>query len=91
MSVSIKIKKEDKDKLLKLQAKLTLFLDKKLTQEEIISYLLQIAEKNENLFIEQINNENEPLSDVQIKSLMNFPEDWEIETSEKDINKILYG
>ena len=91
MSVSIKIKKEDKDKLLKLQAKLTLFLNKKLTQEEIISYLLQIAEKNEELFMEQITNENKPLSDMQIKSLMDFPDDWGIETSEKDIDKILYG
>lgn len=91
MSSSIKIKKADKEKLDRLQAKLTLTLGKKLTQEEIIAYLLELVEKKEKDLFEYILGDWKPLTDEEVNKLMELPEDWGIETKESDIDKILYG
>ena len=91
MSSSIKIKKKDKDKLNKLQAKLTLLLGRKLTQEEIMAHLLKMAERNEKDLLELILGESNPLTDKEIRKLMELPEDWGVETKEEEIDEILYG
>ncbi|MHA1298832.1 MAG: hypothetical protein ACTSO9_05250 [Candidatus Helarchaeota archaeon] len=91
MSSSIKIKKEDKEKLNRIQAKLTLLLGKKLTQEDIISRLLDLVENKEKNLLEQIFNEYRPFTSKEIQKLLALSEDWGVKTKEDDIDRILYG
>lgn len=86
-STSVKMRKEDKARLDRLQARIVQRTGQKVTQEELLSRLTRLAEEE----FERIADEPVEVTDEQVEALMALPFDMGIVTREEDIDRILYG
>jgi len=91
MSTSVKLNQADKAKLDKLQALVTLKSGGKITQQEILSTLIEEAMRSGDQFAERIAVQDAPIPDEQYERVLSLVEDWGVETSWKDVDRILYG
>jgi len=91
MSTSVKIDREDKERLERLQALITLRMGKRVTQQEILSRLIKEAYDRSEDFIEGLFEEHPKLSDEEFERVLSLIEDWGVETSWEEIDKVLYG
>jgi len=91
MSTSVKIDREDKERLERLQALITLRMGKRVTQQEILSRLIKEAYERGEDFIEGLFEEYPKLSDEEFERVLSLIEDWGVETSWEDIDRVLYG
>jgi hypothetical protein len=91
MSTSVKVSRADKPKLDKLQALVTLKSGGKITQQEILSTLIEQAIRSADQFAERIAVQDAPIPDEQYDKVLSLVEDWGVETGWKDVDRILYG
>jgi len=91
MSTSVKIGEKDKEKLERLQALVTLKVGRKMTQQEILSSLIGEAYAKSGEFVEKMSNVDTKMSDEEYEKISSLIEDWGVETSWEEIDRILYG
>jgi len=91
MSTSVKIEEEDKERLEKLQALVTLKAGQKLTQQEILSTLIREAYEKSDELVEKILKANVPMTDQEYERILSLVEDWGAETSWEEVDQTLYG
>jgi len=91
MSTSVKIDREDKERLERLQALITLRIGRRMTQQEILSKLIRDAYERGEEFIEDLFGGCTKLSDEEFERVLSLIEDWGVETSWEDIDRVLYG
>jgi hypothetical protein len=88
---SVKLSDEAKTLLDKAQAKVTLATGRKITQQELLEAMIEFSTRREEQLIEEAVEHNTPFNEEEIDQLMMEPTDWGVETSEEDIDRILYG
>ena len=91
MHTSVKISEEDKRKLEKLQALLTLEGEGKASQQSILSAIIDFAYDGREELLRRISGVKLPLSDKEFDNLLNLTDDWSIETRAEEIDRYLYG
>jgi len=88
---SVKISEEDKRKLEKLQALLTLKGEGKASQQSILSAIIDFAYDGREELLRRITGVKLPLSDKEFDDLLGLTDDWGIETRAEEIDRYLYG
>jgi len=91
MSTSVKLSEEDKQKLEKLQALVTLKAGGRVTQQEILSALIGEALARGDEFLGKAFKPNIPMPDEEFKRVLSLTEDWGVETNWREVDKLLYG
>jgi len=91
MSTSVKLDQQDKEKLDKLQALVTLKRGKKVTQQELLSTLITDAFERGDELLEKVLKKGIPLSDEEYGKILSLVDDWGVETRWEDIDRTLYG
>jgi hypothetical protein len=91
MAPSIKISDKSKKILNRLQAKITLLTDKKMTLQEILDSILELMEADEDLLLKKLEKLAPTFGKKELENLVNFPWDFGAKTSEEEIDKTLYG
>jgi len=91
MSTSVKLDKEDKERLDKLQALVTVKAGKKRTQQEILSTLIGEAYARSDEFVEKLIKADMPMPDGEYEKILSLMDDWGVETSWREIDETLYG
>ena len=89
MTTSVKLDEQDKKKLDRLQAKLTLGLGERPSQQEILGALISKALKDEKL-LDSLEKWR-PLTDEEFRRLLSLSSRWGVQTSWKEIDSVLYG
>jgi len=90
-TTSVKLNAEDKRKLEKLQALVTLKTSKKVTQQELLSELISGAIKEGDRFVEKAFEGTVPMSDESFRKLLSLTDDWKVKTKWEDIDRSVYG
>ncbi len=90
MPTSVKLAHGDKEKLDKLQALITLKLGEKMTQQELLAMLIRDALTRGDEFLESVRP-NVPMSDEEFGRVLSLSEDWGVETTSEESDKVLYG
>ena len=89
MTENIKVHEKDKHIFDMLQAELTLRTGKKIAQQELFSSIIEFARsKKENFFGRLFKL---PLSEKEIERMRSLQSDWNIDTTEKEIDMAVYG
>ena len=91
MSTSVKLGAEDKEKLEKLQALVTLKAAMKVTQQELLATLIRDALARGEEFVEKVFKTDLPLSDADYAKVLALIEDWGVETRWEEMDRELYG
>lgn len=91
MATSVKVLKGDKAKLERLQALVTLRAGTKVTQQRILSILIDRAMDRADELAERATKVNFPVDDEAYDRVLSLMEDWGVETSWEDVDHILYG
>lgn len=84
MASSIKIRSETKNKLDKLQAEILLKYNKKISQQDLIDILIEIANRNKSEIVK-----GKPVSKDQIKRMKGLTTSWKRKTSPDMLDDIL--
>ena len=91
MATAVKMDEEAKSKLEALQAKIKLETGTKVTQQEILSQLVESATASESEFIDSFREPKMTLTDAEIDQFNEGTISSGVETAEEDIDDILYG
>lgn len=91
MSTAVKMDEDAKSKLEELQAEIKLKTGKKITQQEILTQLIQSAIESRSEFVESFRDGTVALSEAEVKQFNQGMISSGVETSEEDIDDILYG
>jgi hypothetical protein len=89
MSENIKIHEKDKHIFDMLQAELTLKTGKKITQQELFSWLIEFVRSKKDNFFGRLSKL--PLSEKEKKKIRSIPTDMGVKTSEEEIDLVVYG
>lgn len=90
MSTSVKVDEERKSRLEELQAEIKLETGKKVTQQELLGRLIDNAYRTRADLIDSFRDEEVSLTDEEVEEFLGFTFDSGTETSEEDIDQILY-
>jgi hypothetical protein len=88
---SVKISEDDKKKLEKFQALLTIEGDGKASQQNILSAIIDYAYNRREELLRKLSGIKLPLSDDEFKKLLSLVDDWGVETRAEEIDRYLYG
>jgi hypothetical protein len=91
LSSTVKVDENLKKELEKLQAKFTLKIGQKITQQELLRKIINFVISNEANFFDKVVLEWNPMSDDEWNSLSEYIIDFGFETTEETINNELYG
>jgi hypothetical protein len=91
MSTAVKMDEEAKSKLEELQAEIRLKTGKKVTQQELLSQLIQSAVDSRSEFIDSFRDGKVALSESELREFNEGTISSGVETDEEDIDDILYG
>lgn len=91
MATTVKIESKDKAKLERLQALLTLKSGSKMTQQSILSMLINEALDKTDDFDGRATESDLPMRDEDYEKILSLIQDWGVETSWEDIDQVLYG
>jgi len=91
MATAVKMDRESKSKLEELQAEITLRTGTKVTQQEILARLLDSAMESRTEFIDSFREGAAKLSEAEIERFNRGTIASGVETTEDDIDDILYG
>jgi hypothetical protein len=91
MSTAVKIDEDAKSKLEELQAEIRLKTGKKVTQQEILSALIQSAVDSRSEFVDSFRDGTTALSEAEREKFNQGTIASGVETTEDDIDDILYG
>ena len=91
MATAVKMDRESKSKLEDLQAEIKLKTGTKVTQQEILARLLDSAMESRAEFIDSFRDGPASLSEAEIEQFNRGTIASGVETTEEDIDDILYG
>jgi hypothetical protein len=91
MSGAVKMDEEAKSKLEELQAEIRLKTGQNVTQQEILSALIQSAVDARSEFIDSFRDGPTALSETELEEFNQGRVASGVETTEADIDDILYG
>jgi len=91
MATSVKMDEGTKRLLERLQARITLETERKVTQQELLARLVENAAASEDEIVDSFRESAFPLSEDEIETFVAGTSNWEIETSEAEIDGVLYG
>jgi hypothetical protein len=91
MATAVKMDEESKSRLEELQAEIKLRTGRKVTQQEILSRMVEQAYESKSAFVDSFRETTVPLSDDEIERMNQGTFDSGTETDEDDIDDILYG
>ncbi|PAU84366.1 hypothetical protein CK500_08020 [Halorubrum salipaludis] len=91
MSTAVKMDDEAKSKLEELQAEIRLKTGKKVTQQELLSELIETVVDSRSEFIDSFRDGSLELSEEEIERFNEGRIASGTETDEEDIDEILYG
>ncbi|PHQ45291.1 hypothetical protein DJ68_13685 [Halorubrum sp. C3] len=91
MSTAVKMDEETKSKLEELQAEIRLKTGKKVTQQELLSTLIQSAVDSRAEFIDSFRDGTVALNETELKAFNQGQIASGVETTEDDIDDVLYG
>jgi hypothetical protein len=89
MSENIKVKEKDKRLFDMLQAEFTLKTGRRVTQQELFSRIVEFARSRKEDFFGRLLKL--PLSEKEIGKLRGLQSDWGVVTTEREIDRTLYG
>lgn len=90
-TTSVKLSEGAKERLDRLQAKLTL-LGHRFTKEQILELMIEMASERPGALIGRALGIPRPLPEGEIESLIeSLGEDWGVPSSSKDIDRLAYG
>ena len=91
MGTAVKVDEEAKSRLEELQAEIRLETGRKVTQQELLSRLIDDAYQSREDIVESFREETVPLTDVEKEAMQQGRFASGVETHEDDIDDILYG
>lgn len=91
MSTAVKMDEEAKSKLEELQAEIKLKTGKKVTQQEILTQLIESAVESRAEFVDSFRDGSTSLSETEVQAFNEGMIASGVETDEDDIDDILYG
>lgn len=91
MTTAVRMDEETKSKLEELQAEIKLKTGKKVTQQEILSRLIDSAVDSRSEFIDSFRDGEVALTDEEVQQFNKGRIASGVETDEEDIDEILYG
>ena len=91
MSTAVKMDDEAKSKLEELQAEIRLKTGKKVTQQELLSELIDTVVDSRSKFIDSFRDGTPKLTEKEIEQFNEGRIASGVETDEDDIDEILYG
>lgn len=93
MVTSVKMDEHTKSRLEELQALVKLRTGRKVTQQELLDRLVDQAYESREELVEsfQVDDGWEGLSEEEIEQWLSGTTDWGEETTEGDIDEVLYG
>ena len=91
MSTVVKVDEDAKSKLEELRAEVKLKTGKKVTQQEILTQLIESAVDSKTEFVDSFRDETWSLSEREIEAFNQGQFASGVETDEEDIDEILYG
>ncbi|TMH97252.1 hypothetical protein E6H37_00455 [Candidatus Bathyarchaeota archaeon] len=91
MGTTVRIRTEDKEKLARLRAMVTLSSGKRVTQEELLGALIDRALSNREGFVTKALGPKLPLSDKDFTKVKGLISNWRVETNSQDVDWILYN
>lgn len=90
-TTSVKMAEHTKSRLEELQAEIKLETGRKVTQQELLDALVERAYASREEVIDSFRDEGPDLTDEEIEQWLSGTSDWGVETSEDEIDDILYG
>ena len=93
MATSVKMDERTKSRLEELQALVKLETGRKVTQQELLDRLVEDAYESREAFVESFREDDrwEGLSEEEIERWLSGTTDWGEETTESDVDEVLYG
>ena len=91
MTTAVKVDDDAKSRLEELQAEIRLKSGKKVTQQELLSRLIDDAYDSKDDVIESFRESTVPLTEAEKERMRQGRFDSGTETDEADIDEILYG
>ncbi|MDS0259419.1 hypothetical protein NDI56_08445 [Haloarcula sp. S1CR25-12] len=91
MTTAVKVDDEAKARLEELQAQIRLDAGKKVTQQELLSRLIDDAYDSRKDVVESFRDTTAPASDDDVAAFLTGSFDSGTDTDEDDIDDILYG
>ncbi|WP_135304230.1 hypothetical protein [Haloarcula amylovorans] len=91
MATAVKVDEDAKAQLEELQAEIRLKVGKKVTQQELLSRLIDDAYESREAVIDSFRETTVPLSEEEKEAMREGRFSSGVETDEEDIDDILYG
>lgn len=91
MATAVRMDAETKDRLEELQALIKLETGRKVTQQELLERLVEHGLADRDAIVDAFRTPRLPLSDDEVEALLAGATDWGVETTEEEIDEILYG
>jgi hypothetical protein len=91
MATAVKVDDEAKSRLEELQAEIRLKTGENVTQQELLSLLIDEAYESKSEFIDSFRESSVPLSEDEKAAMQRGRFNSGVETDEEDIDDILYG
>ncbi|PCR89086.1 hypothetical protein [Natrinema ejinorense] len=91
MSTSVKVTDRTKSHLEELQAEIRLETGTNVTQQELLERIVTDTYESKDELIDSFRDDLEPLSDDEIERWLSGSSDWGVETTEDEIDAVLYG
>ncbi len=91
MSTSVKVTDRTKSHLEELQAEIRLETGTNVTQQELLERIVTDTYESRGELIDSFRDDFEPLSDDEIERWLSSSSDWGVETTEDEIDAVLYG
>ena len=91
MAKAVKLDADAKSRLEDLQAKIRLRTGESVTQQELLTRIINEAYATRDELIESFRENGEALSEEEVATFFEAEFDSGVETDEKDIDDILYG
>lgn len=91
MTTAVKVEDDAKSRLEELQAEIRLRTGAKVTQQELLTRLIDDAYDSRDAVIDSFRESPVPLSDAEKEAMQHGRISSGIETGEEDIDEVLYG
>jgi len=91
MATAVKVEEDAKSRLEELQAEIRLRTGKNVTQQELLSRLIDDAYASHDALIDTFREETVPLSGDEKERMEQGTFQSGVETDESDVDEILYG
>lgn len=90
MATSVKLDEDTKERLERLQAEIKLETGRKVTQQELLDRLVEHGENDKAELIDSYRDDWDGLTEAEKERFFSGTSDWGVETTEEEIDEILY-